>query len=55
MTTLWGSFEIKTDRLAEHMLLQNYKTDLIRHPKLIDTAIEKFENEMRMVLISIIF
>ncbi|CAD8143926.1 unnamed protein product [Paramecium octaurelia] len=46
ITTLWGSFEIKTDRLAEHQLLQAYKTDLIKQKDLIDVAVQKFENEM---------
>ncbi|CAD8060606.1 unnamed protein product [Paramecium sonneborni] len=46
ITTLWGSFEIKTDRLAEHQLLQAYKTDLIKQKEFIDIAIQKFENEI---------
>ncbi|CAD8140895.1 unnamed protein product [Paramecium octaurelia] len=46
ITTLWGSFEIKTDRLAEHQLLQAYKTDLIKQKDLVDIAIQKFENEI---------
>lgn len=45
---MWGSFEIKADRLAEHMLLQAYKTNLHKHPELIDFAMHRFQRELSM-------